>query len=117
MFIFHSCVHFIQNCIFIKILSLLYDTEVGKTKQQYQELMKMFQANPYPGKEEIFQAARSLGSSKARIEEWFKTTRKRKRAAGVLHKGEYNVHVVNHTVYNKVIFMKSLLLHAPLWEK
>ena len=71
-----------------KIWPSLYKAGERLTKYQSQELMKMFQANVYPGKEEICQAAISLSTTYARIKCWLREMRKKKRARGALLEGE-----------------------------
>ena len=47
-------------------------------------LMKSFQANPLPKKEEKLRLVKSLNISEKRIESWFKNIRYKKRAQGLL---------------------------------
>ena len=61
------------------------------TKNQKQVLMAMFRANPYPGREEFCHAASTLNTSMIRIEHWFYVMRKKKKAEGVLIKGQYKL--------------------------
>ena len=65
-----------------------YKTVKRMTNYQNQMLLKMFEANAYPGKEELCQIARSLSTSVERIVRWMTKMRLKKRANGVLLKGE-----------------------------
>ena len=82
------CVHISQNCVFIQIWSSLNETGERLTKCQEQVLMTMFQANAYPGTEEICQAASTLNTSIVRIEHLLCMLRDKKRAERVLLEGE-----------------------------
>ena len=77
----------LELCL-IKILAPVHKAGKKLTKFQNQVLLRMFQANAYPGKKEICQAAKSLCASNATIEHWFRKTRFKKKAKGVPFKCE-----------------------------
>ena len=58
------------------------------SKCQTEQLIKSFDANVYPKKEELCQLAKSLNTSRKRIANWFGHMRHRKRAQGMLIEGE-----------------------------
>ena len=58
------------------------------TNYQTQVLMTMFQANSYPGREEICHVASKLNTTVIRVENWLTVMRRKKRAEGVLLAGE-----------------------------
>ena len=66
----------------------MHKTEEKLTKYQVQVLVTMFQANAFPGNEEISQIATSLSITKERIKNWFEVRRWRKRKEGELRKSE-----------------------------
>ena len=58
------------------------------TKYDNQVLMKIFNINPYPQKEEIHQLAKSLVTSEKKIKRWFKNMRYQKKGNRELLKRE-----------------------------
>ena len=72
----------------LKIWYFSYEARERLTKNQKQVLMKMFQANAYPRKDELCQAATSLTTSKQKIQRWLVQMRMRKRAQGELLESE-----------------------------
>ena len=50
--------------------------------------MKLFHANTFPGREELYQLAKSFNTSLRRLERWFIHMRRKKIAEGMLLEGE-----------------------------
>ena len=58
----------------------------SKTESQVELLMKIFEANPYPGIKEKLQLAKLLNISEKEIENWFRSIRERKSKQGIMKK-------------------------------
>ena len=52
-------------------------------------LIKIFEANPYPEREDLSQIAKSIGTNEGRIQRWFNKMRVKRKTARVVHKSEY----------------------------
>ena len=61
----------------------------SKTENEVKTLMKSFKANPYPGRKERHQLAKSLNTSQRAIEQWFTYMRRKKSKEGFLKTSEY----------------------------
>ena len=88
------------------------------TKYQTQVIIKMLEANAYPGTEEICRIASLLSTSKKRIERFMYKVRAKKRADGVLLKGENCsvTHTHTHTVTNSFLFHKFCYNNNDIWQ-
>ena len=60
-----------------------------KTEYEVKTLMKSFKANPYPGRKEKHQLAKSLNTSQRAIERWFSHLRIKKSKEGFMKLSEY----------------------------
>ena len=60
----------------------------SRTENEVKILRKSFKANPYPGRKEKHQLAKSLNTSQRAIERWFRYMREKKLKEGFLNTSE-----------------------------
>ena len=78
-----------QGFIFIVTSPVLGARKKQLSESEKHVIMKRFQTNQYPEKEEVFQVAKSLNISERAIRQWLKTYRHRKkRQEATLRQGE-----------------------------
>ena len=75
-----------KNRFLIKTCPILASKTIGGNTKDI--LMKSFEADPYPGKREKLQLAKSLNTSQKTIENWFGNMRARRSKEGILKKSE-----------------------------